>query len=132
MNQALLSAWKEACASTTPSKIIIPAGTFMLSQAKLEGPCKAPIELQVQGTINAPTNPGQFKEGEWFTVNYIDHFTLSGTGTFDGQGAQAWSQNDCKKADDCSALPNVRANTIEFEKLTNLNFVILTSFIFCD
>ncbi|XP_071921290.1 polygalacturonase isoform X2 [Coffea arabica] len=46
ISQALLSAWKAACNSPKPSTIVIPRGTFGLLQATLEGPCKAPIELQ--------------------------------------------------------------------------------------
>ncbi|XP_027183726.1 exopolygalacturonase-like [Coffea eugenioides] len=106
ISQALLSAWKAACNSPKPSTIVIPRGTFGLLQASLEGPCKAPIELQVQGTLKAPQNPNLIKDGEWVTIQYLDHFTLSGSGTFDGQGARAWAQNDCAKASDCSKLPN--------------------------
>ncbi|KAE8720035.1 16S rRNA processing protein RimM family, putative isoform 2 [Hibiscus syriacus] len=63
--QPLLDAWKEACGSTTPSTIVIPKGTYLLSQATLEGPCKAPIELQVQGNVKAPADPKAFMEPKW-------------------------------------------------------------------
>lgn len=109
--QALLSAWKEACNSTTPATVVIPKGTFMLKEITLAGPCKAPIELHVDGTVKAPTDPSQItKESEWVNIRYIDQFTLSGSGTFDGQGSQSWTQNDCRKASVCSKLPNVSLN----------------------
>ncbi|KAL3523428.1 hypothetical protein ACH5RR_016262 [Cinchona calisaya] len=106
ISEALLSAWKEACNSTTPSTVVVPQGTFSLIQATLTGPCKAPIELRVQGTIKAPEDPSLIKEGEWVNVQYLDQFTLSGGGTFDGQGAKSWGQNDCAKTKVCSKLPN--------------------------
>ncbi|KAL2232469.1 UNVERIFIED_CONTAM: Polygalacturonase [Sesamum indicum] len=107
ISQALMDAWKEACNSTSPSTIVIPRGTWSLSQVKLLGPNKAPLELQVQGILQANPNPGQLpnKEGEWITINYVNYFTLSGGGVFDGQGQQAWKQNDCHKNRNCAKLP---------------------------
>ncbi|XP_038993399.1 polygalacturonase-like [Hibiscus syriacus] len=37
-SKPLLDAWKEACGSTTPTTILIPEGTYLLSQSTLEGP----------------------------------------------------------------------------------------------
>ncbi|KAL0462281.1 UNVERIFIED_CONTAM: Polygalacturonase, partial [Sesamum latifolium] len=107
ISQALLDAWKEACNSTSPSTIVIPRGTWSLSQVKLLGTNKAPLELQVQGTLQANPNPGQLPDnkGEWITINYVNYFTLSGGGVFDGQGQQAWKQNDCHKNRNCAKLP---------------------------
>ncbi|CAI9760508.1 unnamed protein product [Fraxinus pennsylvanica] len=105
--EALSCAWKEACAATTPSTIVVPKGTFMLDQVKLLGPCKAPIELQVQGTIKAPSdyNTMSDKNAEWITINYVDHLTVQGGGVFDGNGHEAWTQNDCGKNPKCAKLP---------------------------
>ncbi|KAK4384539.1 Polygalacturonase [Sesamum angolense] len=106
ISQALTDAWNEASNSTTPSIIVIPRGTWSLSQVKLTGN-KAPLELQVQGTVQANPNPSQLpnKEGEWITINYVNYFTLSGGGVFDGQGQEAWKQNDCHKNRNCAKLP---------------------------
>ncbi|OWM75435.1 exopolygalacturonase-like [Punica granatum] len=113
INQALMSAWKLACASTSPSKIVIPKGTFLLKEVKIQGPCKAPVEIQVEGTVKAPANPLSFKTDGWLTFNYIDNFTLSGGGVFDGQGKIAWGQNDCHKNKNCKRIPmNMRFNFI--------------------
>ncbi|KAL0282007.1 UNVERIFIED_CONTAM: Polygalacturonase [Sesamum angustifolium] len=57
ISQALMDAWKEASNSTSPSIIVIPRGTWSLSQVKLIGN-KAPLELQVQGTVQANPNTG--------------------------------------------------------------------------
>ncbi|KAJ8532019.1 hypothetical protein K7X08_011942 [Anisodus acutangulus] len=57
-----------------------------MAQVKLQGPCKAPLELQVQATLKANADPKQLSADiEWLIVNYIDRFTLSGGGIFDGQ-----------------------------------------------
>ncbi|KAI9176735.1 hypothetical protein LWI28_006534 [Acer negundo] len=54
--QALTSAYKEACASTTPSKWWFQKGHTILSPVNFEGPCRAPIEFQFQGTFIACCN----------------------------------------------------------------------------
>ncbi|KAJ8532022.1 hypothetical protein K7X08_011945 [Anisodus acutangulus] len=124
ISKALLDAFKEACASTSPSTIVIPKGTFEMAQVKLQGPCKAPLELQVQATLKANADPKQLSADiEWLTVNYIDRFTLSGGGIFDGQGKAAWSQNNCKDSKSCGNLPN----NLSFNFLTNSTIQDITS-----
>ncbi|KAK4409583.1 Polygalacturonase [Sesamum angolense] len=101
-----MDAWKEASNSTSPSIIVIPRGTWSLSQVKLIGN-KAPLELQVQGTVQTNPKTCQLpnKDGEWITINYVNYFTLCGGGVFDGQGQEAWKQNDCHKNRNCAKLP---------------------------
>lgn len=105
--KALMSAWKLACASTSHSKIVIPKGTFALGEVNIRGPCKAPVEIQLQGTLRAPAELGRFKTDSWVSFRYIDQFTLSGGGVFDGQGKTAWKQNDCHKNKNCDKIPMV-------------------------
>ncbi|KAK7850616.1 polygalacturonase [Quercus suber] len=89
ITQALTKAWKAACASTGRSKVVVPGGTYMLGAVPLEGPCKGSIELQVIGTLRAPER----QSGDsWVSFNHVNFFTLSGGGTFDGQGKIAWGQ----------------------------------------
>lgn len=107
LKKALVSAWKEACASTNASKVVVPAGTYVLNEVVLGGPCKGSIELQVDGTLKAPADPAQMKTDGWVTFQNVDQFTLSGGGTFDGQGKTAWTKNDCSKKMDCKNLPIV-------------------------
>lgn len=110
MSQALTSAWKKACASARPSKVLIPKGIFSLSPVTLEGPCKAAIEVQVQGTLKALSGAGKTTEdGGWVTFQRIEGFTLSGGGIFDGQGTSSWGAcgNDyCKQLPIVSLLSN--------------------------
>lgn len=91
-----MAAWKEACASPTPSKVLIPAGDYQLGVVKLEGPCKAAIGLQVDGVLKAPAD----SKG-WIGFQGIDQFTLSGKGTFDGQGQTLWSKTNCHQDPSC-------------------------------
>ncbi|XP_058727655.1 polygalacturonase-like [Vicia villosa] len=91
ITQAFTTAWNEACASTTAAKIVIPAGTYKMGLLEVKGPCKAPVEVQVDGTIQAPGNNADLKGAEqWIRFNDIDSLTISGKGVFDGQGAAAW------------------------------------------
>ncbi|KAL5573795.1 hypothetical protein UlMin_023392 [Ulmus minor] len=112
---ALAKAWKDACASPTPSKVVIPSGIYNLKVAKFEGPCKAPIVFQLQGTLKAQTNPSGFNEGEgWITFLRIDKLTLTGGGTFDGQGKNTWGKQ-CSSTKYCNKLPM----NIRFDFITN-------------
>ncbi|KAK7327659.1 hypothetical protein VNO77_21744 [Canavalia gladiata] len=102
ITKAFISAWTQACASTTAVKIVIPAGTYNMGVIDLKGPCKAPIEIKVDGTIKAPANPDLLKNAyQWIKFGYLNALTISGRGIFDGQGAVAWTQNDCHKNTKC-------------------------------
>ncbi|XP_045831105.1 polygalacturonase-like [Trifolium pratense] len=103
ITNALKSAWKDACASSSPSKVVVPSGWYKLQQIDLEGPCNAPIEVRVHGKILAPKNPYHLNgQDQWVRFQYINFFTLSGRGTFDGQGEMAWTQNDCGRNTNCN------------------------------
>ncbi|CAK9133383.1 unnamed protein product [Ilex paraguariensis] len=127
---ALVSAWKEACASVTPSTILIPKNNYALSQVLFEGPCKSSINFQIQGTVKASGDPSAFKANGpglpgWVTFEHVDLLTVSGGGTFDGQGATAWSKNDCQTNSNCAKLPislvfNFVTNSVA-QDITSLN-----------
>ncbi|KAL0550815.1 hypothetical protein IC582_009879 [Cucumis melo] len=107
---ALASAWKEACASTTPSKVLIPKGTYGLTQSNLKGPCKSSIELQLEGTVQASVD---VKGDGLLLLEYVDQLTVSGTGVVDGQGKTAWGKNDCHLKKICTKLPmNLKFNFV--------------------
>ncbi|CAL2236931.1 unnamed protein product [Prunus armeniaca] len=124
VSTALAKAWSDACASPSASKVVVPSGTYKLKEANFRGPCKAPIEMQVQGTLQAPADAGQLTRSDtWVGFQYVDMLTLSGGGTFDGQGALSWNQNDCHKNKNCKPIPvNLR-----FEFLTNSKVQDITS-----
>ncbi|MCI53066.1 polygalacturonase-like, partial [Trifolium medium] len=55
-----------------------------MNDIAVKGPCKAPIEIQVDGTIQAPENPDELNDAyEWVKIQYVDFLTLSGKGVFD-------------------------------------------------
>ena len=72
-----------------------------------KGPCKGPIIFQVKGLVKAPDGLSTFVDkGSWISFQYLKNFTLTGGGTFHGQGETAWAQNDCHKNSNCK-LPIV-------------------------
>ncbi|GAB4854159.1 hypothetical protein Ancab_022746 [Ancistrocladus abbreviatus] len=125
ISQALLSAWKDACASATPSKVVIPKGSYAMLSVKLQGPCKAPIEVDIGGTMLAPPDPAKYKGIDAFvTVEGVTDLTFTGVdggGVFDGQGAMAWKKNDCAKTGKCDSLPyNFRFNNLKNSRISHI------------
>ncbi|CAN1842775.1 Exopolygalacturonase (Fragment) [Linum perenne] len=84
----MLKAWTEACASASPSKVVVPPGDYTAGVTKFVGPCKAPIQFEINGIIKAPPSiPGD----SWLSIEDVTDLRLIGTGTLDGQGAQCWA-----------------------------------------
>ncbi|CAN4084596.1 unnamed protein product [Withania somnifera] len=78
ISKAVMDAFKEACAATSPSTIVIPKGTYPMNQVKLQGPCKAPLELQVQATLMPPriiSNSMVMVNGSRLIILIGSHFT---------------------------------------------------------
>ncbi|XP_062103905.1 exopolygalacturonase-like [Humulus lupulus] len=113
--EALLKTWKAACASPTASKVVVPKGVFKVSAAPLVGPCKAPIEFNLEGTLQAPQvgGPG-YKSGDtWVNFDNVDFLTVSGKGIFDGQGQSTWGKK-CDAQEYCGNVPmNLRFNFVK-------------------
>ncbi|RDY04920.1 hypothetical protein CR513_11301, partial [Mucuna pruriens] len=102
ITMALQNAWKDACVSMTPSKIVVPSGKYKLRQIEFRGPCQAPIEIRVNGIIIAPKNPFPLNgEDQWVRFGYLNFLTLSGKGTFHGRGKMSWK---CKTDKNCNKL----------------------------
>ncbi|CAN6701866.1 unnamed protein product [Malus baccata var. baccata] len=114
VTSAKYGSWTDACASTLASKIVVPRGTYKFVGATFKGPCKAPIEIQLQGTLQAPADGSKLPKADtWVGFERIDGLTLSGGGTFDGQEATAWKQNDCNKNKNCKSIAiNLRFNFV--------------------
>ncbi|KAK5842810.1 hypothetical protein PVK06_005206 [Gossypium arboreum] len=76
--------------------VVAKFGAKAGESATLDGPCKVPIQLQIEGTVKAPADPGAFKEPKWIAFNRIENFKLSGGGVFDSQGTTTYKREGCK------------------------------------
>ncbi|XP_042486485.1 exopolygalacturonase-like [Macadamia integrifolia] len=125
ISKALLSAWTEACESLEPSTVLIPEGTYLLGPVNFKGPCKSPsIGFQLEGLVQAPSNPAAFKTDGWIVFQHINGLTLFGKGTIDGKGEEAWSINKCAQNPNCKMLPV----SLRFNFLNNTLIRDITSF----
>ncbi|XP_028788933.1 polygalacturonase-like, partial [Neltuma alba] len=118
--QGFMQAWQAACKSTTPARMYVPAGSFLVDSMYFQGPCTTPggITVQVEGTVLASTDPSVYENGEWLMFENIVGIKLIGGGTFDGQGKSFWEFNvDCDKnpGSTCVRLPS----SIFFNNVTN-------------
>ncbi|XP_028771166.1 exopolygalacturonase clone GBGE184-like [Neltuma alba] len=117
---AFMHAWIAACKnSTTPSKVLIPAGAFVAGPTVFAGPCTSPkpITVEVLGTVVATVDPSEYVSPEWFTFEHVDGLVITGNGVFDGQGGVFWQYNDCKgKSSECASLPS----SLKFNAVSNV------------
>lgn len=124
-----MKAWKDACMSTRPSKVVIPGGTYVVDSMKFQGPCMAPIHVQVEGRLQAPINIQKMRSDDsWIVFQYINGLTLSGSGTFDGRGSLAWKQNECASSGKCSSLPIV--SHLPFKQGFHFSFRLCLNLVF--
>lgn len=66
-----------------------------------------------QGYLKAATNLSLYSSGGgWIEFGWLEGLTLTGGGTFDGQGAKAWPFNSCGTHLSCKLLPTVCSLTI--------------------
>ncbi|KAF2312020.1 hypothetical protein GH714_027772 [Hevea brasiliensis] len=123
--ESFIKAWRAGCDSGSPAKVVIPQGTFVAGPTVFQGPCKAPMTMEVQGVVKATTDLSQYTSPEWISFEIIDGLTLNGKGTFDGQGAAVWKYNDCDTNKNCANLPDSlkfhRVNNADMSDFTSLN-----------
>ncbi|KAE8646348.1 hypothetical protein Csa_016065, partial [Cucumis sativus] len=105
--QAFMTTWIAACRNTVgPAKFLIPQDIFLVGPVTFAGPCKSfPITLENQGTVKATTDISAYSSSEWFSIEDVTGFILTGSGVFDGQGVSVWTYNDCIKNNLCQLLP---------------------------
>ncbi|KAG8387213.1 hypothetical protein BUALT_Bualt03G0229900 [Buddleja alternifolia] len=104
-SKEFLSAWKKAC-QTKGGTISIPQGTYFVSGADFEGPCKGQTHFYTNATLKASSDPSSLQLDYWILFNNVDSLTISGNGTFDGNGASAWGRTKCSGSS-CKQLPSV-------------------------
>ncbi|KAL1200692.1 Exopolygalacturonase [Cardamine amara subsp. amara] len=107
--KAFVAAWDKACKSSSSSvHFIIPRGEFSVGPLRFSGPCTnvTNLTVQVKGHLKASTNLSKYRSGGgWIEFGWINGLTLTGGGTFDGQGALAWPFNNCTSDSNCKLLP---------------------------
>nr|KJB47164.1 hypothetical protein B456_008G013400 [Gossypium raimondii] len=111
--KAFLSAWNKACQATGEVDIMIPKGTYLVGPLKFAGPCEnvSKIVVHMKGYLKATTNLFKYGDGAgWVEFRWIEGLTLTGGGTFDGQGAKAWPYNSCSTDFNCKLLPTLQQN----------------------
>ncbi|KFK28496.1 hypothetical protein AALP_AA7G003400 [Arabis alpina] len=107
--KAFVAAWDKACKSSSRSVLfIIPRGEFYVGPLRFSGPCTnvTNLTVQVEGHLKASTDLSKYRSGSgWIEFGWINGLTLTGGGTFDGQGALAWPYNNCASDHNCKLLP---------------------------
>ncbi|XP_020267733.1 exopolygalacturonase-like [Asparagus officinalis] len=113
-----MDTWTAACSSSGVATVLIPKGTYLTGPVKFHGPCTnvRSITVQMQGYVKASTDLNRYVLGDdWFEFAWVDRLTLTGGGTFDGQGAASWPFNKCPQNKNCKVLPT----SVKFVTTTN-------------
>ncbi|XP_017251944.1 exopolygalacturonase-like [Daucus carota subsp. sativus] len=88
-------AWKDACNSNGPARVVVPAGTFKTGEIIFTGPCTAaPITFEVQGTMLGSEDVSMYSQNQWITIEHVNNVIVTGPGTLDGLGASTWKLKD--------------------------------------
>ncbi|KAL7237239.1 hypothetical protein ACSBR2_003515 [Camellia fascicularis] len=114
--KAFLAAWKKACGFSGTVILLIPKGTYLIGPIKFTGPCEnvSSLIVRMKGYLKATTDLSKYgSSAGWVEFGWVEGLTLTGGGTFDGQGAKAWPYNKCSIDSSCKLLP------------TNLKFVAM-------
>ncbi|KAF9602001.1 hypothetical protein IFM89_024547 [Coptis chinensis] len=107
------SAWQAACAASGSPTLSIPKGMYLIGPVKFTETDLISVSSNHQGTLLGSSNLGQYAGNDWLQFGWLSGLTITGGGTPDGQGAQAWPQNKCPKSKQCNTLPaNLKFNAV--------------------
>uniref|UniRef100_A0A0D3GZ04 Exopolygalacturonase n=2 Tax=Oryza TaxID=4527 RepID=A0A0D3GZ04_9ORYZ len=141
--QALMTAWKAACAATGAVTLVLPPGTYYIGPVQFHGPCSkattmtflmqasilqfGPVAMAGHyGTLKAATDLKRFGN-DWVEFGWVNHLIVSGQNgaAFDGQGAASWPFNKCPIRKDCKVLPTsvlfVNNNNMVVQNVASVN-----------
>ncbi|XP_074307101.1 exopolygalacturonase-like [Silene latifolia] len=123
--EAFMGAFRAACDHPGKARVLIPQGTFAVSQVVFAGPCKGtgPMVMQIVGTIMAVPDVSMYPEPEWLIFEDLNGLVIFGGGVVDGQGAQVWEYADCDKNPNCARL----SASIVLKRVTNGSIRRITS-----
>ncbi|XP_022969159.1 exopolygalacturonase isoform X2 [Cucurbita maxima] len=127
-SDAFTETWRMACASAGVVTFLIPKGTYLVGPVKFSGPCKnvSSLMVKMKGYLKASTDLSKYGSGAgWIEFRWMEGLTLTGGGTFDGRGAEAWPFNNCLDDHNCNLLPTnlkfVAMNNTVVRRITSLN-----------
>jgi polygalacturonase len=91
--QAFEKAWQKACSSNVPIVLVVPSqNTYLVKPIVFRGPCKSKVTVQIDGTIEAPSDPSDYNghESNWLMFENINDLVVQGGGTINGNGNSWW------------------------------------------
>ncbi|KAL6502804.1 hypothetical protein OROHE_023972 [Orobanche hederae] len=119
---SFIRAWTAACRTVGGAKVLIPRGQFVASEVVFGGPCVArkPIIIEIQGNVLAYNDMSSYSGGAWIMVQRVDGVIITGGGTINGRGQEAWKYS----SQGGPLLPvSVVLQTVQNAQLNFLNFV---------
>ncbi|XP_074371598.1 polygalacturonase-like [Apium graveolens] len=96
--KAFEKAWDEACSSSSGAVFVVPENKeYLLKQIRFGGPCKAALTVQINGTLLASDDRGDYKKDKrhWLIFDTVEDLLVEGGGVIDGNG-EIWWKNSCK------------------------------------
>ncbi|XP_047342758.1 exopolygalacturonase-like [Impatiens glandulifera] len=121
----LLNAWEMACHGNMEGQraIFIPPGVYLVRPLVFVGPCKGPVNVHISGILKAPEGILGGADS-WIAFQNVDGMKIYGQGSLDGQGASAWSHNNCKGNPFCKTLPvSLKLISVLNVKIKGLTFL---------
>lgn len=89
-----MSAWKKAC-QTNGGMLVIPLGTYLVSDVEFAGPCNGQTKVLLNGTLKAYPYP-TLNLDYWIMFRNLNSLTVYGNGTFDGNGPLSWMRGQIR------------------------------------
>ncbi|KAF5177821.1 Exopolygalacturonase [Thalictrum thalictroides] len=125
-SNAFQLAWEAACGSKGDANLVIPRGTYLIGPITFSGPCDnvKSLTIHMQGLLKAPKDLRRFGAStDWIVFGWVKGLTMTGNGTFDGQGASSWPYNNCSTNKNCKLLPS----NVKFVSMTKTRLRGITS-----
>ncbi|CAN4101917.1 unnamed protein product [Withania somnifera] len=122
--RGFMMAWRSACQSSGPARVVVPPGTFTTGETILQGPCTSPkpIIIEIKGTLLSNTDMSLYSRIAWIQIEHVDGVVVTGGGTLNGQGNASWQYAD--RSGKSSPLPSSLVfQATKGSSINNINFV---------
>ncbi|KAG6436717.1 hypothetical protein SASPL_101619 [Salvia splendens] len=89
---SLIQAWRAGCESTGGGGDFGPAREILDGGSSPKERCKAtpPMIIDIQSTLLENPNPSAYSNEKWILIEHADNLKITGGGTLNTQGANAW------------------------------------------